>query len=73
LKPKIHLAFDKEDDLFDRNCYFEGTVNIPNMDDQEEALVVMEEIIDFLEAKSDLTVDDRKELTECREILAGWN
>ncbi len=69
---KAEGKYESTRDLFEKNLYFEGNVSIPNMDDREEALVVMRDLIQFLENKSDKTIDERNDLEEVRGILAEW-
>ena len=69
--PKLR-RFEQEDDVFVRNTYYEGSLGIPDLSDREEALQIIQWVIDEFEAKPALTNSDRADLDEARTSLAEW-
>jgi len=55
----------------ERGFNYEGTVEIPEMDDREEAAIILREMIDRLQAISDPLPSDTRRLAEAQELLAG--
>lgn len=70
-RPKLR-RFEQEDDVFVRNTYYEGSLDILDLSDREEALEIIQWVIDEFEAKPTLTNSDRADLAEARASLAEW-
>lgn len=69
---KAKREYDSESDLFEKNRYFEGTIALRDMDDREEAVIVLADLIRFLQNKSDRTMDEENDLEEVLGIMADW-
>lgn len=64
-------AFRNADSELERGFHFEGTVSIPDSSDEEEARMLLEEVIDDLRSRMDLSSNEARQLAEARELLAG--
>jgi tetratricopeptide (TPR) repeat protein len=64
--------YDQIADVFEKNCFFEGTVVLKNMSDREEAFELVQYVIEELEDLPDKTKGQRKDLEEAKELLAQW-
>ena len=69
---KIKRKYNSASDVFEKNLFYEGVADIPDMDDREEAVVIMRDLIKFLEDKRNRTFDEEQDLQEVKEILADW-
>ncbi len=58
--------------ILEKSFYYEGVVDIPEMDDGQEAVEVMRWVIDRYEAKPELSRSDREDLAEAREDFTNW-
>lgn len=57
-------------DVFDKNCYYEGVVDIPHLSDREEAEKILSWVLDSLKRKSDLTKQEREDLDKALSLEA---
>lgn len=69
--PNKARNFGNADSELQRGFYYEGTVDIPAMDDDEEAAMILEEMIERLESMSEPRPTDLRRLAEARELLSG--
>ena len=59
-------------DVLEKNFYYEGTQDIPNMSDREEAIEVITWVVSAYESKTELNNSDRADLAEARVDLETW-
>ena len=59
-------------DVLEKNFFYEGTVDIPNMSDREEAVEVMTWVIAEYEDRDHLSSSDEQDLEEARVDLEKW-
>lgn len=64
--------YNKENDILEKNFYFEGTVPIKNMSDREEANEIMNKIIAELEGISKRDKQQNDDLEDAKKIKADW-
>ena len=69
-KDKLQSKFRSTSDNFTKNCYYEASVTLKNMDDREEALQLLEWAIDELENMRSTGFDEESDLKDAREALA---
>jgi hypothetical protein len=65
-------SFRKETDPFEKNLYYEGTVDIPDMSDEEEAIRLLRWLIEEYEKLDPPKAKQLTELAEAREDLSNW-
>ncbi|MFP4113007.1 MAG: hypothetical protein ACOC2Y_02215 [Spirochaetota bacterium] len=63
-------SFARTDDVLERGRHYEGTVEIPDRSDREEAEELLLDMIRRLEAIGDRTAGQEDELEDARELLA---
>ena len=68
----IGNAFRKEETSFGQNRYYEGTIEIPNMSDEEEAIQVMTWVVQEYKNLPQPRNKQLAELEEARVDLADW-
>jgi tetratricopeptide (TPR) repeat protein len=64
-------AHARTDDVLERGWHYEGTVDIPDMSDRDEAERILRDVIRRLEAITERTEGQEGELEEARELLQG--
>jgi tetratricopeptide (TPR) repeat protein len=64
--------FTAAKDLLEKGWAYEGTVQLPNVSDREEAKTLVKAAIAGLEDKANRTVSDDKDLATARDVLKGW-
>ncbi len=57
------------DGVLERSFYFEGTVSLPPMSDEEEARDILEDVVDELEGEAQKSSRERRQLERARELL----
>ncbi|NBB91057.1 MAG: tetratricopeptide repeat protein [Spirochaetes bacterium] len=59
------------DGILEQSFYYEGTVNIPPVDDEEEAKRILEDVIDELAEQAEPGSRKARQLERARELLGG--
>lgn len=67
---KKERNYRNAEDELQRGFYYEGTVDIPNMEDREEAGELLRRMIRLMEALADRTDGQQRNLEDARELLA---
>ena len=67
---KIQVNFRSARDSFTKNCYYEASVTLKNMNDREEARQLLEWTIDKLESRRNTGFLEQSDLKDAREALA---
>ena len=62
-------AFREAESELERGFYFEGTVDLPDLSDEEEAEGILERVIRDLEGRDSLSEQEARQLEEARELL----
>lgn len=65
-------AFRNETDTLEKNFSYEGTVDIPDVSDEEEAIDIMRWVISEFQARQFLKDSHKTDLEEARADLADW-
>ncbi len=65
-------AFRKESDVLDKNLNYEGTIDIPDVSDEEEAIDIMRWVISEFRAKPVLKDSHKTDLAEALVDLEVW-
>ena len=65
---KKREAYPGAENELERGFYFEGTVPIPDMSDEEEAAELLEEVIAELEGRRSLSEQEARQLKEAKEL-----
>ncbi|RPJ09896.1 MAG: hypothetical protein EHM28_00185 [Spirochaetaceae bacterium] len=71
-KPDLLRQYNEKSDYVDRNCFYEGTLNLKNMRDRDEAMEIINMVIRELEAIPNRSTAQEKDLRKARETLAGF-
>ena len=64
--------FRKRSDPFEKNRFYEGTIDIPDISDEQEAIQIMEWVINEYENLDQPRNKQLTELEEARQDLADW-
>lgn len=65
-------AYERATEPMDRRSYYEGTIEILNMSDMEEAIALINMMVAELEALPHRNFLDEEQLQKCYEKLATW-
>ncbi len=68
----MERRYNRANNPLERGFNYEGTVNIPNMSDQEEALNIVRNVIRSLERVSNRNAGQQNDLEKARELLEEW-
>lgn len=71
--PNIRSDYRSADSNLDRAFNYEGSVRIPDQSDREEALELLEWVIDEIESLPDPKQGELDDLAEARELWDDWN
>ena len=64
--------YNQADDILERNFYYEGTIDIDDVSDREEAMTIIRWVIDSFEAIPELTQTQIDDFVEARESYDDW-
>ncbi|MBN2049596.1 MAG: hypothetical protein JW760_04070 [Spirochaetales bacterium] len=65
-------SYESREDIFLKNCYYEGIVDIEAISDREEAKKILREVIQDLTFRAFLTPLEKHDLGRARTILSTW-
>ena len=65
---EIQSRYREAQTPIERGFFYEGTANVPSVEDDEEAAAILDATIGRLEAKPSLTPGERRQLNEAREL-----
>jgi hypothetical protein len=68
---KKQRNYNGADSELERGFYYEGTVDIPDQSDKEEATMILERMIRLLNAIDDRSDSQNRQLAEANELLTG--
>jgi tetratricopeptide (TPR) repeat protein len=71
-QPEKKKKYNKENDILEKNFYFEGTLSLKNMPDRNEAEAIINEIIAELEGMAHRNKQQNDHLADAKELKAGW-
>jgi tetratricopeptide (TPR) repeat protein len=57
---------------FEKACFYEGTVDLKNLSDAQEAKEIVQEVVASMEKLTSLTSGQVKDLQKARDLLKGW-
>jgi tetratricopeptide (TPR) repeat protein len=69
---KKEKSHKKETDVLKKSFYFEATVTIKDMSDKEEALEIINKVINDLEKKSNRDKTENDDLKDAKELKSSW-
>lgn len=69
MRPGLSEEYSDAASPIERGFYYEGTVDVPNVDDQEEAEEILSDVIGRLDRISSPTPSERRLLGEAQELM----
>ena len=69
---KMKKNYNKKTDVLEKSFYYEASMTLKNMSDEEEALQIIDKVIDDLESKSNRDKQENDDLKDAKELKAEW-
>jgi len=60
-------------DVVEKNFYYEGSVSTPNLSDKQEAVALVQTVVDTLQAVADRTAAQNRDLKNAQDDLSSWS